>query len=267
MSLVRTLAVALLALASAPAGATFHLVSIREVYLGPTTDANSQYVELQMYASGQTELEFHSLIFYGPTGNVLGASLAGMIGDLAGWRGVFGTLGLFGLVVALTAFIAFRGFKRPPPKPFSRAVIIANFRGILADPRAKVCFAAVFFEAIFVHGLFPYVAILLIASGELQDARTHAGATDFLRRRHRWGSADRAISPTSRFVLVRNRQGVCFAQEFFCRLAIEKPQTLRDFCFCLRMRQRLIEALCPGAKPLQISKQLELLQGDDVVVK
>jgi DHA1 family inner membrane transport protein len=100
------------------------------------------------------------------TGNVLGASLAGMIGDIAGWRGVFGVLGVFGMATALAAFFAFRGIKRPPPKPINRAAVIANFRGIFADPRAKICFTAVFFEAIFIHGLFPYVALLLLAVGE-----------------------------------------------------------------------------------------------------
>jgi predicted MFS family arabinose efflux permease len=100
------------------------------------------------------------------TGNVLGASLAGVIGDLVGWRGVFGALGVFGMLVAVAAFFAFRNIVRPPPKPLNRAAVIANFRGILADPRAKVCFIAVFFEAIFIHGLFPYVALLLLAIGE-----------------------------------------------------------------------------------------------------
>ena len=42
--------------------------------------------------------------------------------------------------------------------------MIANFRNIFAEPRAKVCFISVFFEAIFIHGLFPYVAILLLAA-------------------------------------------------------------------------------------------------------
>jgi len=44
--------------------------------------------------------------------------------------------------------------------------VLANFRSIFADPRAKVCFASVFFEAVFIHGLFPYVALLLLAIGE-----------------------------------------------------------------------------------------------------
>jgi MFS transporter, DHA1 family, inner membrane transport protein len=100
------------------------------------------------------------------TGNLVGSSLAGVIGDLFGWRGVFGVLGLFSLVVAIVAFFAFRGVTTPPPAPFNRTAVLANYRGIFADPRAKVCFISVFFEAIFIHGLFPYVALLLLAIGE-----------------------------------------------------------------------------------------------------
>src|SRR5499427_6135534 len=83
-----------------------------------------------------------------------------------GWRGVFAILGSFGLIVTIVAFFAFRGVATPPPAPFDRAAMMANFRSIFADPRAKVCFASVFFEAIFIHGLFPYVALLLLAIGE-----------------------------------------------------------------------------------------------------
>ena len=100
------------------------------------------------------------------TGNVLGSSFAGVIGDMLGWRGVFGILGPFGLVIAIAAFFAFRGAAPAPARRFDRTEVLANFRGIFADPRAKVCFSSVFFEAIFIHGLFPYVALLLLAIGE-----------------------------------------------------------------------------------------------------
>ena len=50
------------------------------------------------------------LLAVGLTGNVLGASLAGVIGDLVGWRAVFGVISVFGLCVAIAAFFAFRGF-------------------------------------------------------------------------------------------------------------------------------------------------------------
>jgi len=100
------------------------------------------------------------------TGNLVGSSIAGVIGDMFGWRGVFAILGSFGLIVTIVAFFAFRGVATPPPAPFHRAAVMANFRSIFADPRAKVCFTSVFFEAVFIHGLFPYVALLLLAIGE-----------------------------------------------------------------------------------------------------
>src|SRR5262245_7205437 len=114
----------------------------------------------------QRQVAIGRLLAVGLTGNLLGSSIAGVIGDLAGWRGVFAVRGLFGLGVAIIAFFAFRGVSTPPPAAFNRKAVLDNFRGIFADPRAKVCFTSVFFEAIFIHGLFPYVALLLLAIGE-----------------------------------------------------------------------------------------------------
>lgn len=72
MSPSRLLAAVLLAAASMPAAAVFHLMSIREVYVGPADDANAQYVELQMYAGGQNLVDGHSLTFYDATGALAG---------------------------------------------------------------------------------------------------------------------------------------------------------------------------------------------------
>jgi MFS transporter, DHA1 family, inner membrane transport protein len=114
----------------------------------------------------QRQVAIGRLLAVGLTGNLVGSSIAGVIGDLLGWRGVFAILGAFGLLVAIAALFAFRGVVTPPPARFNRAAVMANFRGIFADPRAKVCFTSVFFEAVFIHGLFPYVALLLLAIGE-----------------------------------------------------------------------------------------------------
>jgi predicted MFS family arabinose efflux permease len=114
----------------------------------------------------QRQVAIGRLLAVGLTGNLVGSSIAGVIGDLFGWRGVFVILGSFGLIVTIAAFFAFRGVVAPPPARFSRAAVLANFRDIFADPRAKVCFISVFFEAVFIHGLFPYVALLLLAIGE-----------------------------------------------------------------------------------------------------
>jgi predicted MFS family arabinose efflux permease len=100
------------------------------------------------------------------TGNLLGASLAGIVGDLAGWRAVFVVTGLLGLVVTITALIGFR--KAPPEQPagFDLATIGPNYRAIFANPHAKICFGAVFIEALVVFGIFPYMAAILQEAGE-----------------------------------------------------------------------------------------------------
>jgi len=60
------LAAAIALLAAAPAAqATFHLIKVREVYAGTEDDS---YVELQMYAAGQSLLTNHSLTLYGASG-------------------------------------------------------------------------------------------------------------------------------------------------------------------------------------------------------
>jgi hypothetical protein len=61
------LAMALVALCLLPASASadHHLMKIRQIGSGPIP-----YVELQMYAPGQTVLGGHTLTYYGPTGNL-----------------------------------------------------------------------------------------------------------------------------------------------------------------------------------------------------
>jgi predicted MFS family arabinose efflux permease len=104
------------------------------------------------------------------TGNLIGALAAGVIGDILGWRGVFFSIGAFGLIVAVIAFFAFRGLRTAKPKPFNLAAVGAGYRSVFADPRAKICFGSVFFEGIVIHGLFPYVALLLLAAGLTQSS-------------------------------------------------------------------------------------------------
>lgn len=72
MSAIRLAVAVVLLGVAAPAAATFHLMSIREVYVGPADDANAQYVALQMYSVGQHHVDGHSLTFYGDTGTLLG---------------------------------------------------------------------------------------------------------------------------------------------------------------------------------------------------
>ena len=41
---------------------------------------------------------------------------------------------------------------------------------MFADPRAKICFGSVFFEGIVIHGMFPYVALLLLMAGQTHSS-------------------------------------------------------------------------------------------------
>jgi hypothetical protein len=70
MAAIITLGVAL---AIAPtAHATFHLMSIREVYPGSVAHPESGYVELQMYAAGQDLVGGHALTIYNAGGTLIG---------------------------------------------------------------------------------------------------------------------------------------------------------------------------------------------------
>ena len=100
------------------------------------------------------------------TGNLLGASLSGLIGDFLGWRGVLAILGSLAVVASVAVAVGFRGSKltRSPAK-VDLSIIKHGYRTILSNPNAKVCYSAVFIEGCCVLGLFPFVASFLFEQG------------------------------------------------------------------------------------------------------
>jgi hypothetical protein len=68
-----TTILALLAAWAAPALATFHEVSIREVYPGSVAKPGSEYVELQMWSSGQQFVSGHVIRTYDADANPTGS--------------------------------------------------------------------------------------------------------------------------------------------------------------------------------------------------
>ena len=58
-----------------------------------------------------------------------------------------------------------------------------GYGSVFANPRAKVCFSAVFVEGIVIFGLFPFVALLLLAAGEPRASIAGAGDRGLLGRR------------------------------------------------------------------------------------
>jgi predicted MFS family arabinose efflux permease len=100
------------------------------------------------------------------TGNLIGSSLAGVVGDLLGWRGVFFVITGLGVLALGVAIVTLREAARVKPAGLSLSGFSAGYGKVFANPRAKVCFSAVFVEGIVVFGLFPFVALLLLAAGE-----------------------------------------------------------------------------------------------------
>jgi predicted MFS family arabinose efflux permease len=100
------------------------------------------------------------------TGNLLGASLSGLIGDLLGWRGVLAVLGSLAVVASVAVAIGFRdGALTRAPVKVDLSVLRLGYRTIFANPNARVCYGAVFIEGCCVLGLFPYVASFLFEQG------------------------------------------------------------------------------------------------------
>ena len=106
------------------------------------------------------------LLFAIMTGNLLGATCAGIVGDLLGWRGVFFAIGSLGAFATGIGILGFRGLTGTTKGRFDLSNLIPNYRAIFRNPLAKICFGTVFLEALFMYGCFPYVATMLREANE-----------------------------------------------------------------------------------------------------
>jgi predicted MFS family arabinose efflux permease len=110
--------------------------------------------------------------------------------------------------------------------------VAAGFRGVFADPRAKVCFSSVFFEGIVIHGMFPYVALLLLASGE-----THSSYAGLIIAAFGLGGIILSLSLPFLVVRVTERQlmltGALFAAIAFGLIALNMAWYIQAAVFVL----------------------------------
>jgi predicted MFS family arabinose efflux permease len=100
------------------------------------------------------------------SGNLLGATASGLIGDFLGWRGVLAVLGALVVVASVAVAAGFRGAALTQPPKTSFAALKHGYRTIFTNPNARVCYSAVFVEGCCVLGLFPFVASFLFDLGE-----------------------------------------------------------------------------------------------------
>jgi predicted MFS family arabinose efflux permease len=99
------------------------------------------------------------------TGNLLGATFSGVIGDLLGWRGVLAILGLLVVTASVAVTAGFRGAALTRAPKANLSMLRHGYRTIFSNPNA-LCYAAVFIEGCCVLGLFPYIASFLFELGE-----------------------------------------------------------------------------------------------------
>jgi predicted MFS family arabinose efflux permease len=99
-------------------------------------------------------------------GMFVGATVAGVLADLISWRGVFVATMACTAVGFIGAVAGLRGTERLETGGLNLKTALANYRQVFSNPRAKVCYTAVFVEGVALFGLFPYVALLLQSIGE-----------------------------------------------------------------------------------------------------
>src|SRR5438874_10414230 len=100
------------------------------------------------------------------TGNLLGASASGLIGDFLGWRGVLAVLGVLVVLASIAVAAGFRGAALTRPPRTSLSALMQGYRTIFMNPNARICYGAVFIEGCCVLGLFPFLAAFLFELGE-----------------------------------------------------------------------------------------------------
>jgi predicted MFS family arabinose efflux permease len=100
------------------------------------------------------------------SGNLLGAAASGIIADLIHWRGMFVILGCISLAALLLGYFGLRDLPQGERHPLDIRSVLSRNRAIFAIRAARICYTTVALEALFLFGIFPYVAVLLAQAGE-----------------------------------------------------------------------------------------------------
>jgi len=100
------------------------------------------------------------------SGNLLGAAISGVVADILHWRSMFLILGIISLAALLLGFFGLRDLPAGERHPVDIRSVLRRNRAIFAIPAARICYITVALEALFLFGIFPYVAILLRNAGE-----------------------------------------------------------------------------------------------------
>lgn len=100
------------------------------------------------------------------TGNLLGSTASGVIGDFFGWRGVLVILGGLAIVASVAVALGFKGAAiiKPTVKADFRK-LAQGYKVIFRNPNTLIVYSAVFVEGCCILGLFPYISSFLFDRG------------------------------------------------------------------------------------------------------
>jgi hypothetical protein len=80
---------------------------------------------------------------------------------------------ILGIISVIALLLGHFGLRCLPPAerhPLDVRSVLSRNRAIFAIRAARICYAAVALEALFLFGIFPYVAVLLAKAGEIRAA-------------------------------------------------------------------------------------------------
>jgi predicted MFS family arabinose efflux permease len=100
------------------------------------------------------------------TGNLLGSTASGIIGDFFGWRGVLVILGSLAIAASVAVALGFKGaaLVKPTAKADFRK-LAQGYKVIFRNPNTLIVYSAVFVEGCCILGLFPYISSFLFDRG------------------------------------------------------------------------------------------------------
>lgn len=93
-------------------------------------------------------------------GYTFASAVAGILAVYLSWRAIFAITLLFAIFAALMLSRTVEKTPRPD-KPIRIGDAIAGYKTLFANPRAKVCYAAVFLEGVAMWGTLPFIAPIL----------------------------------------------------------------------------------------------------------
>jgi predicted MFS family arabinose efflux permease len=94
-------------------------------------------------------------------GQLVGASVGGILAEWIGWRGVLGCAAALAVIAAGTAISMLPRAGSQGSAQFSLKDALARYRLVLSNPRSFVCFGVVFLEGLAIYGIMPFIGELL----------------------------------------------------------------------------------------------------------